>query len=270
MLKRFLVAVALSCPWVALPEASAAGQNWYPRASDLCAEYVIKVSKSDPRFGKLVTPTKDPAIAKYVADFNAATGASDKGGSALIYLVGYCNTHALTKLGDVTAQMVIANDKANQANSPTQPAPADTSALETWYRQTLNTCPSSDDECRRIAKKIYDDSLACYGGDAKACSNWDNNNKERDRWNAEQRNRAAQSNPQNALMQCLQDRAMSVLKSCKQKGCTADAAFESIRQVQLAFCGYSAIQPIQSSQPLTNCFTTPAPGGGWITTCTEF
>src|SRR5882724_10190344 len=83
----------------------AAGQDWYPKASDLCAEYVMKMLKQDARFGRLVTPTKDPAIAKYVADINAANGTNDNGGVALLGLVAYCNRHAATKLGDITAQM---------------------------------------------------------------------------------------------------------------------------------------------------------------------
>jgi hypothetical protein len=48
MLKRLLIAVALLCPCVALPEVLAAGQDWYPKASDLCAEYTIKLDKQDP------------------------------------------------------------------------------------------------------------------------------------------------------------------------------------------------------------------------------
>jgi hypothetical protein len=48
MLKRLLIPVALLCPWVALSEVLAAGQDWYPKASDLCAEYTIKLDKQDP------------------------------------------------------------------------------------------------------------------------------------------------------------------------------------------------------------------------------
>src|SRR5438552_7618957 len=128
MLKRLLIAVALLCPWVALPEVLAAGQDWYLKASDLCAEYTIKLDKQDPRFGRLVTPARDPAIAKYVADFNVATGTNDEGGLALLALVGYCNAHAMTKLGDVTSKMD-REDFAAKQSSMIQPAPDESITL---------------------------------------------------------------------------------------------------------------------------------------------
>jgi hypothetical protein len=131
---------------MALPEVLAAGQDWYPKASDLCAEYTIKLGKQDPRFGRLVTPTKDPAIAKYVADFNAATGTNDEGGLALLALVGYCNAHAMTKLGDVTAKIVREHFAAKQG-SMIQPAPAE--SLTCGWRIT-----KSDRDGRRCAQSL--------------------------------------------------------------------------------------------------------------------
>ncbi len=132
----------------------------------LCGVY--KLDKQDPRFGRLVTPTKDSAIAQYVADFNAATGTNDEGGLALLALVGYCNAHVMTKLGDVTAK-IVREDFAAKQGSMIQPEPAESLTLKAWYEQSLSICASSD-ECRRMVKKTYDDSVACSVVDRSACS----------------------------------------------------------------------------------------------------
>jgi hypothetical protein len=228
---------------MALPEVLAAGQDWYPKASDLCAEYTIKLGKQDPRFGRLVTPTKDPAIAKYVADFNAATGTNDEGGLALLALVGYCNAHAMTKLGDVTAKIVREHFAAKQG-SMIQPAPAESLTRKAWYEQSLSICASSD-ECRRMVKKTYDDSVACSAGDRSACSAREGNLAEIERYNAQRRNPAAQAIPQDALMSCLQSTAGAVVARCKETKCDPALLVDIIGEVQKIRCGYYAVQPIQ-------------------------
>ncbi len=99
--------------------AAQAGHDWYPKANDLCSEYVTKMLK--PVDGaRLVTPTKDPAIAKYVSNFNAANGTNDKGGLALLALLNYCMAHGAEKLVDVTAQVVIEDyDSSTKKSDPT-------------------------------------------------------------------------------------------------------------------------------------------------------
>ena len=175
MLKVALAIVVLLVAISAVAATPEGKPGWYPRAGDLCAEYVARTTKPE-QYGALLTQLagKDPAIARYIADFNAASGTNDKGAKALSALLAYCDAHATRKLGDVTAQAVIAGVNAGNANSAAQPATADTSGLDAWYRQLVSYC-GADNECKRIAKKSYDDAVACGRGDARACGDANNN-----------------------------------------------------------------------------------------------
>jgi hypothetical protein len=63
---------------------------------------------------RLVTPLKDPAIAKYAQDFNRENGTHDKGGLALICLLAYCMSHGATRLAEISADEVIAEMRAQR------------------------------------------------------------------------------------------------------------------------------------------------------------
>src|SRR5882672_2906828 len=164
-MQMHLIGFSLLCLLSFQGQCLAAGQDWYPKAGDLCAEYVTKSLKPAPG-DRLVTLTKDPAIAKYVSDFNAATGTNDKGGLASIDLLIYCTTHAATKLGDVTAQAVISDlettaPKSNptpQTSQPAAPSPSNPEQHELadqwarWLKRGLAYC-GTDERCKEIANR---------------------------------------------------------------------------------------------------------------------
>ena len=147
-------------------------------------------------------------------------------------------------LGAVTAQEAI-----GELNASVTKAPAETSALDAWLVESNKMC-GSDGECKRIAKKYFDDAVACNGGNATACSARDPNVSEIDRWNAQRKNLPSQVAPQDALMQCLQDQANRVAQSClKENDCRGLSRM--VRRAQQMNCGYSAIdsdKPIQQPQ----------------------
>lgn len=177
-------ALAIVVPFVAISAEAAAAEarpGWYPRAGDLCAEYVARTSKPD-LYGALLAPqlARDPVIAKYIADYNAASGSSDKGARAMSNLLKYCDAHASKKLGDVTAQEVM-TDTTIAVTRTVQPAAADTSGLDAWYRQLVFYC-GADNECKRLSKKAYDDAVACARGDAAACNEGGKNLLQLDPW----------------------------------------------------------------------------------------
>ena len=177
-------ALAIVVPFVAISADAAAADarpGWYPRAGDLCAEYVARTSKPD-LYGALLAPqlARDPVIAKFIADYNAASGSSDKGARAMSNLLKYCDTHASKKLGDVTAQEVM-TDTAPAVTRTAQPAAADTSGLDAWYRQLVFYC-GADNECKRLSKKAYDDAVACARGDAATCNEGGKNLLKLDPW----------------------------------------------------------------------------------------
>jgi hypothetical protein len=178
-------ALAMVIPLVATSAFAATPEGksgWYPRAGDLCAEYVAKTSKPE-QYGALLTQqaARDPAIAKYIAEFNAASGTNDKGAKALAALLTYCDAHATKKIGDVTAQAVIALVNPSNAGSSAQPAASEAPGLDAWYRQLIYYC-GNDNECKRLSKKAYDDAVACGRGDAAACSEGNNNLQKLDPW----------------------------------------------------------------------------------------
>ncbi|MBE0619667.1 MAG: hypothetical protein IH605_03670 [Burkholderiales bacterium] len=172
------------------------------------------------------------------------------------------------RLKEVVEKLVkaVVAQASPQNESKTQLNPADTAALDTWYKHALDTCVSND-ECKRIVKKTYDDSIACSGGDSKACSEHDNNLMNIGRWNGGQR--AAQATSQDPMMKCLQDTAAQVLTWCRNTDCDTSLVTRVIGVRQRMMCGYSAIQGAQPvpQNPDPTCITNPTAIGGWITTC---
>lgn len=151
-------------------------------------------------------------------------------------------------------------------------ASANTSALDAWYRQSVDLC-AGDDECKWIVSRTYEDSIACNRGDAKGCSDRDADNAEIVRWSARQKTAAPQAAqqaaPQNALMQCLQDALKFVVASCTQHYCDPDVEVVMVKTLQEAQCGYSAISQGRSAPESRSmeCTTMPLAGGGSKTTC---
>ena len=126
MIKHILMTALLAAAATTYPmQCLAAGQDWYPKATDSCAEFLAQFDKLRATRGRLVTPTKDPVIAKYVLDFNAATGINDQGAMAFGWLMSYCAEHGFKKLGDVTAQDVVALLNSENAAPSTNARPAE-------------------------------------------------------------------------------------------------------------------------------------------------
>ena len=291
-LANSLAVVALAFPIVALSAAPTSNKSWYPQARDLCGEFVSKYLKPE-QYGKLVTPKKDILIAKFIEEYDATAkktalyktsdNTDDQGGEALVVLMLYCGAHAGTMLGAVTAKEAITELNATVAKTP-----AETSTLDTWLGESKKVC-GSNDECKSIARKYYDDAIACEGGNAQACSDKNFDLSEINRVNAQRGSTNAQvaphAAPQDALMRCLQDAADRIIQSCNQRAASnhvdlskeCPSLWKIIRLGQQTRCGYSAIdsdKPIQQSQPVippfTNCTTTPTGGGGSTTRCTQF
>jgi hypothetical protein len=284
VLKHNFVTVLLAVAAIAYePQCVAAGKDWYPKATDTCAEFATKMLAPPTTGGKLVTTTKDPAIAKYVSEFNAATGSNDKGGLAMLALLGYCGAHAFVKLGDVTAQAVFAEVQASTAESnanpqnsqPASSAPSQTAELDAWYKQARDFC-GADYGCNSVAKKYYDDALACIGGDSVSCGNKERNLSELNRWNSGHRSaqaQAPQNSPQDPMMKCLQDVATQTMDYCRRNGCPDAQILSIVGKGQQMRCGYTAIQSTTPAGPatiLTGCSTVANGKGNWITTCTQF
>ncbi|WP_152038177.1 hypothetical protein [Paraburkholderia hospita] len=211
--------------------------------------------------GKLVTPTKDPAIAKLVNDFNAATGVKDKGAMALLSLLGYCNTHASTKLGDVSASNLVAMVKKSGFEDQ----------LERWYKQSLDACGSKS-QCVGIVASYRSHAISCNAGDQQACSDMDRDLKDLNQYNSI--SGGASSSPQqsqaDALQTCLQNTAQAAAQYCSDHNQCDGAVMETVKIMQESQCGYSAIKlPEPPSTSTSHCTTSPAYGGGWTTDCTQ-
>ncbi len=147
-MRMHLIGLFLLCLFCFQKQCLAAGQEWYPKATDSCAEFVTKILNSKKQGDHLVTPTKDPKLARYVSDFDAHyTNVSGKGGEALLSLFTYCGNHAFMKLGDITAQQVISDSETktvipNSTPQTSQPAPQDAlmKCLQDTAASTVAAC----------------------------------------------------------------------------------------------------------------------------------
>lgn len=237
-----------------------AGHSWYPKASDQCAKYVMNMTAVKSA-NMLTTPTKDPVIRKLVDDFNAATGVKDKGGMALLSLLGYCNTHASKKLGDVSASDLVAQVKQSSFEDQ----------IEQWYKQSLAACGSKS-ECVGIVTSYRNHAISCNSGDQQACSDKDRDFADMKQYNSI--SAGASSVPQqsqaDALQTCLQNTAKAAAQYCSSHNQCDGAVVETVKIMQESQCGYSAIKvPEPTSTPVSHCITSPSYGGGWTTDCTQ-
>lgn len=147
-----------------------AQRTWYPKAEDTCAKFLLdRIDKN----AKLITPTKDPAIAKLVTHFKTANRIDEKKGEALVFfdLFAYCNTHALTKLGDISAQELadilspnIFDNNSSNSTSPKVPNEATASTnvngeammkcLQDTLRSTIEACRKNNCPMDTIAANV--------------------------------------------------------------------------------------------------------------------
>jgi len=255
-MKKTLMGVVIYLGFVA---SCFAGQSWYPKANDQCAKYVMNTTNKSA--GALTTPTKDPVIKKLIDDFNSATGVKDAGGMALLYLLGYCNTHAATRLGNVTANDLIA--QAKQVSFDDQ--------IEQWYKQSVSVC-GSNSECVGIATNYRKHAISCNSGDQQACSDMGRDLTDLNHYNST--SAGASSLPQqsqaDALQTCLQNTAKAAAQYCSNHNQCDGAVMETVKIMQESQCGYSAIKlPEPTSTSISHCTTSPAYGGGWTTDCTQ-
>lgn len=216
-----------------------AGQTWYPKASDRCATYVLETVSRDG--GKLVTPTKDVAIGKLINDFNTATGIHDEGGMALIYLLGYCNTHGVKNLGDVSLDDLMTDYKQTEFKNK----------IEKWYQQTLAFCESNV-ECVGIATNSRNHAISCAARDQQACSDKDRDMVDMNQFNSRLANSSLTSSQSstNNSQSCLQNTAKFVADMCANSDqCSGGNFLPILKTVQEGWCGYSAIKIPQSTTP---------------------
>lgn len=150
-----------------------AERTWYPKAEDRCAKYVLdRIDKN----AKLITPTKDPEIAKLVTYFKTAggMGMNEEKAEALVFfdLFVYCNNHASTKLGDISTQALVDiippnssnNNSANTSFSedsnmttaakPNVPGDAMMKCLQDTLRSTVETCRKNNCPADTIAATV--------------------------------------------------------------------------------------------------------------------
>lgn len=293
MIKHIFVTVVLGVAATAYPMQSlAAGQDWYPKATDTCATLLTEI----PRFGgsKPLNPAivwHDPAMSKTVSELNAALGIEDSsGGYALVSLINYCISHGLTKLGDIKTDDVLKEplsepikklgvDVSAGAPSPSNPEQRELADQWTrWLKQSLDWC-GADERCQELANRTFANNLRCTEGDRLACDNTRRDVAEWKQFNTQRTNPAPQTTPQNAMMQCLQDTAAKTAKWCSDTNCDRRYLVQTIGIFQRARCGYSAIEPIQppaARTPQTDylCVDAMTSGGGvsWgmaMQTCTR-
>lgn len=241
--------------------------DWYPKATDSCATLLTQI----PRFGgskplNRATLWHDPSMRKFVSEFNAAQRIEDSTGVyALIGLINYCNSHGLTKLGDVKVDDVrkesvseplrnlskeLGVDVSAGAPSPSPSNPEQRELADQWARwlkQSLDFC-GADERCKEIANRTFANHLRCDTGDRLACDERARDLADIERYNAQRRKPAPQAPPQSALMQCLQSSAETVAKWCRETNCNTDSLVDIIGVHQKTLCGYSAIGSSTSRQ----------------------
>ena len=271
-MKAIFIASAIGSLLAVLSQCAFAEAGWYPRGTDMCAQYVVNATQHGTG-KKLVTPTKDPAIARYVHDFNGATGTKDKGGLALVSLLVYCTSHGGKRLSEVSAGEVIAEVRAAENRSSKSSSATNTDDTQVqwqnWYKQGVSAC-GSDAQCSAMVTKTYEDGVQCAQGNSEACSRAAQNTQNVSSWDTQHPGSATTRPAENSMVECLQNAVRSAVASCA--GCAGDVLFEVARKLQQASCGYSALEPIAtpSNTGSTTCRTTPVPGGGWTTTCSQY
>lgn len=141
--------------------------------------------------------------------------------------------------------------------------------LVRWVKTCLDKC-GPDGECQRLCRNTWVHSVRCATGDRLACDDRARDLADIERYNTQFRSRseppARQS--EDAMIQCLQRVATSVVSDCRRTGCNTNLLVDMIGEAQKVACGYSAIG---SSQPpytgFTQCTTTHLGSGSWTTMC---
>jgi hypothetical protein len=91
------------------------GNDWYPKATDSCAQFLAEIpalgdesKKSQKRKLDSANLRRDPSMSKLFSELNASIGGDENSsGYALLALINFCNSHAIIKLGAITSQAVI-------------------------------------------------------------------------------------------------------------------------------------------------------------------
>ena len=295
-MRILLFGFSLLCLTLFQRQTFADGDDWHLQATDSCAQFLTGI----PAIGgqrkekeKLDSALRsNPATAKLLSDLNASIGENENSsGYAVLVLINFCNSHAMTKLGDVTSKDIL-NEPVSDATfellkklfgidfkaafkAEAQKANPGDDQWETWLKQSLDFCGTKE-RCKAIAYRSFANHLQCAKGNRSACDQYAQDVSD---WKAVQTNGAAsephtspQENPQTAMMKCLQDTAMMTIQSCNASRCPEDQLIGIIGEAQKIRCGYSAIQQNQPNYPrYSNCTTTLSNRGrDWITTCTEF
>ncbi len=245
----------------------AAGNEWYPKASDTCESFSTEFKAHSPIVDKHPELWRDKTISKlksalYASDVRAAEEKTEELRSldTLILLAMYCDSHGTIRLRDIRAADIFASFKGGAVRSN------DYKTAEDWYNDTIGKC-GSDNECIRIATSYRNHARTCYmQADQQACTDVERDRKD---W-AARGSSAATSTPKDAMMQCLQDAAVKTVATCRETNCDKSLLYDMVGYTQKALCGYSAIEPIQSralNLIPTQCNTNPTSGGGWITSC---
>jgi len=176
MFIKILTLVALYLAFIGT--SLSAERTWYPKGEDRCANYLL--DRIDTK-AKLVTPVKDPVIANLVNNFKVASKNEDSGEAMLFFsLFTYCNTHALTKLGDISAQDLLTNitppviANANSSNTSTPDDSHKTASTPNALSDAMMTClqntlRNSIESCRRNNCPVETLSAAVRAAQQAAC-----------------------------------------------------------------------------------------------------
>jgi hypothetical protein len=220
--------------------SSARGQStdWYPQSGDSCQAYVAKALDQNR---KLISPRKDPAIDRWLSEFESKTGVSDEQ-FGLGMLMLYCNDHPTLSLGQVpvedVAKMVDRDAVQRQSEAEAATRKQD-QALNTWYQGALQAC-GTNTACSTVVTSALNHGHACNHGDQQACID-----QQRDRSDIDQLNaKGSQDASQGDLQSCLQESNRWVSSYCRdnQGKCPQGVALLYMqRAAQQSRCGFSGI-----------------------------
>ena len=129
-----------------------------------------------------------------------------------------------------------------------------------WLRQSLDLCSDNrvemQDQCRRVANKIYKDAIACNDGYREFCSDRDNDLTEFERWQRPnstlQASQPAAGSPsisqvsalqsQLSMQRCLNQVTDRTITLCRENNCDMITLTKNIAAAQRAQCGVAISQ----------------------------
>jgi hypothetical protein len=186
-----------------------------------------------------------------------------------LYTSGYAGVmnapspRALQDASPMTSPLAKPRTSASaEAPPPWSPEPRGLWAAEwqLWLKQSLNLCSDDglemQDQCRRIADKVYRDAIACNDGQRESCGDRDNDLTEFGRWerpdSTPQASRSSPGSPsisqvsallsQLSMERCLNQATDRAIARCGDNNCDMMALTKNIAAAQRAQCGATLAQ----------------------------